>query len=103
MYAIAKIAISLNLLYYGLKPSKELHETTDYTLQNWEENIKPELREELLMPTVRDDCMVYAVTEIRGDWKFLKVGFWLYNLPQSIHSSIKALEPLAPTPKPLKS
>ena len=88
MYAIAEIAISLNLLYYGLKPSQALHETDDYTLQNWEENIKPQLREETLMEKLRDDCMVYAVTEIRGDWKFIKVGFWLYNLPQSIHSSI---------------
>ncbi|CAE7375074.1 unnamed protein product, partial [Symbiodinium sp. CCMP2456] len=66
------IAISLNILFYGRVPASPLHLEPDFTRETWENVIKPNLTEELLLSENGDYPNFYAVTEVRGDWKFVK-------------------------------
>ncbi|CAE7582736.1 unnamed protein product [Symbiodinium sp. CCMP2592] len=67
------IAISLNILFYGRVPASPLHLETEFTRETWENVIKPNLKDELLFKDCGDDPKFYAATEVRGDWKFVKV------------------------------
>ena len=66
----------MKILCYGRVPATPLHLEQEFTRDRWENVIKPNLKDEPLFKDCGDDePRFFAVTEVRGDWKFVKVYY----------------------------